>query len=108
MITTRKLELNKLINKISELTHQNKLSSKRVSNDGDRNSKGTFTVKGPDKKSEYYMRDGSKSTNINKVEVPKFDNHFYMEKICALENEKKHGQNRDIYLLLLNFLLENF
>ena len=102
MITTRKSELNKLINKRSEVTHQKKLSSKRVTKNGDRKSKGTFTVKGPNKKSECYMRDGSKSTSMSTIEVPTFDNHFYMEKIRALENEKTMVRNREAFILHVN------
>ena len=50
MIMTRKSELNKLINKQTECTHQKKISSKQLGKiDGNQNSKGTFTIKG-DKK----------------------------------------------------------
>ena len=59
MIITRKSELNKLINKRSDSTHQKKISSKRVEINGDLYSKGTFTVKGPNKMTECYKRDGS-------------------------------------------------
>ena len=59
MIITRKSELNKLINKISDSTHQKNISSKRVTNNGDRKSKGTFTVIAPDKSMEFYKSDGS-------------------------------------------------
>jgi len=50
MVMTRKSELNKLINKRTECTHQKKISSKRLGKiDGNRNSKGTFMIKGPEK-----------------------------------------------------------
>ena len=47
MIITRKSELNKLINKRSETTHQKKISRKRVTK-CDQNTKGSFTLKLPD------------------------------------------------------------
>lgn len=88
MIITRKSELNKLINKRSESTHQKKISSKRTSKDKkDRNSKGTFTIKGPDK-SECYNRDGSICGSKGTGDVNRFDSHYYMEKIRLLEQQK--------------------
>ena len=88
MIITRKSELNKLINKRSDSTHQKKILSKRVIKNGDRNSKGTFTVKAPDKSTECYNRDGSFCVSEKSVEIAQFDSLFYMEKIRNLENER--------------------
>ena len=89
MITTRKSELNKLINKRSESTHQKKISSKRTeSKKGDRYSKGTFTIKEPNSTTNCYNRDGS-LCGSERNEVAQFNSHFYMEKIRQLENEKK-------------------
>ena len=90
MITTRKSELNKLINKRAETTHQKKISSKRThSEKGNRNSKGTFTIKEPNSKANCYNRDGSLCGSEKKVESVRFNSHFYMQKIRNLENEKK-------------------
>ena len=69
MIITRKSELNKLINKRSDSTHQKKISSKRVDLLGDRNSKGTFTVKGPNNVPECYKRDGLICDNQKSVKI---------------------------------------
>ena len=88
MIITRKSELNKLINKRSDSTHQKKISSKRVKNNGDRKSKGTFTVIAPDKSTECYKRDGSICDSEKSVEIKQFDSLFYMEKIRKLEHEQ--------------------
>ena len=88
MIITRKSELNKLINKRSESTHQKKISSKRTErNNSNRNSKGTFTIKGPNEDS-CYNRDGSVCSVDTKGQIERFDNHFYMEKIRLLEQQK--------------------
>ena len=88
MIITRKSELNKLINKRSDSTHQKKISSKRVIKNSNQNSKGTFTVKAPDKSTECYNRDGSFCDSEKSVEIAQFDSLFYMEKIRNLENER--------------------
>ena len=89
MIITRKSELNKLINKRSEATHQKKISSKRTERKGSsRNSRDTFTIKGPNE-TECYNRDGSICGSKASGEVKRFDSHFYMEKIRALEVQKK-------------------
>ena len=88
MIITRKSELNKLINKRSDATHQKKISSKRVKNNGDRKSKGTFTVIAPDKSTECYKRDGSTCDSEKSVEITQFNSLFYMEKIRKLEQER--------------------
>ena len=50
MIATRNSELNRLINKQAESTHQNRISSKRSAQSNDsseRKIKGSFTIKGP-------------------------------------------------------------
>ena len=101
MIITRKSELNKLINKRSDSTHQKKISSKRVELNGDRNSKGTFTVKGPNKNTECYKRDGSISNSKKSVEIQEFDSLFYMEKIRKLENERNLVWIRIVILTLV-------
>ena len=80
MIIVRKSELNNLINKRSDSTHQKKISSKRVTNNGDQNSKGTFTIIAPDKSTECYKRDGSIRNGESSVEMAQFDSLFYMEK----------------------------
>ena len=100
MIITRKSELNKLINKRSDSTHQKKISSKRVEINGDRNSKGTFTVKGPNKMTECYKRDGSICDSQKNVKIQEFDSLFYMEKIRKLENERNLVWNQIIMLNL--------
>ena len=56
MIITRKSELNELMNKRTESTHQTKMSSKRTgTNNATCKGKGTFTMKGPSC-SGYYNR----------------------------------------------------
>jgi len=88
MVMTRKSELNKLINKRTECTHQKKISSKRLGKiDGNRNSKGTFTIKGPEK-CETYNRDGSICGTKGSGEINRFDNYYYMEMIRNLQQEK--------------------
>ena len=88
MIMTRKSELNKLINKRTECTHQKKISSKRLDkNSGGRKSKGTFTIKGP-QKAETYNRDGSICGTTGSGEVNRFDSYYYMETIRKLQQEK--------------------
>ena len=88
MVMTRKSELNKLINKRTESTHQKKISSKRIDKrNGRRQSKGTFTIKGPNN-SETYNRDGSLCGTTGSGEINRFDSHYYMEKIRKLQQEK--------------------
>ena len=88
MVITRKSELNKLINKRTECTHQKKISSKRLDKiGGNRNSKGTFTIKGPGK-TETFNRDGSICGSKGNGEDNRFDSHYYMELIRNLQKEK--------------------
>ena len=101
MIITRKSELNKLINKRSDSTHQKKISSKRVDLLGDRNSKGTFTVKGPNNVPECYKRDGSICDGQKSVKIQEFDSLFYMKKIRKLENERNLVWIRIVILTLV-------
>ena len=84
MIATRKSELNKLINKRSDSTHQKKISSKRLKTDTNESSqrkmKRSFSVTGSNIE-EYFNRDGSVYSNSSKYAIILFNNHFYMEKI---------------------------
>ena len=91
MIMTRKSELNKLINKRSETTHQKKISSKRSHADKtNRYSRGTFTIKDANNNASIYHRDGSICGSEKKEEVARFNSHFYMDKIRKLEKEKQN------------------
>ena len=80
MIITKKSELNKLINKRSDSTHQKNISSKRVTNNGCQNSKGTFTVIAPGNSTECYKRGESICNGEKSVEIAQFDSLFYMKK----------------------------